>query len=55
MYIYMHDYFYTVYILFCTIYLLISNENAVAQWLRCRATNWKVAGLTPDGAIGIFQ
>ena len=28
---------------------------AVAQWLRCCATNRKVAGSTPDGFIVIFQ
>ena len=27
----------------------------VAQWLRCCATNWKVAGSIPDGFIGIFH
>jgi len=27
---------------------------AVAQWLRCCATNRKVAGLIPAGVIGIF-
>ena len=27
--------------------------TAVAQWLRCCATNWKVAGSIPDGVIGI--
>jgi hypothetical protein len=27
----------------------------VAQWLRYCATNWKVAGLIPDGVIGIFH
>jgi len=32
-----------------------SNTAAVAQWLRCCATNWKVAGLIPDGVIGIFH
>ena len=26
----------------------------MAQWLRCRATNRKVAGSIPDGVIGIF-
>jgi len=26
----------------------------VAQWLRCCATNWKVAGSIPAGVIGIF-
>ena len=28
---------------------------AVAQWLRCCATNRKVAGSIPDGAVGIFH
>jgi hypothetical protein len=28
---------------------------AVAQWLRCCATNQKVAGSIPDGVIGIFH
>ena len=30
-------------------------ETAVAQWLRCCATNRKVAGLIPAGVIGIFH
>jgi hypothetical protein len=29
--------------------------TAVAQWLRCHATNRKVAGSIPDGVIGIFH
>ena len=29
--------------------------TAVAQWLRWRATNRKVAGSIPDGVIGIFH
>ena len=29
--------------------------TAVAQWLRCCATNRKVAGLIPDGVIGILH
>jgi len=29
--------------------------TAVAQWLRCCATNQKVAGSIPDGVIGIFH
>jgi hypothetical protein len=29
--------------------------HMVAQWLRDRATNCKVAGLIPDGVIGIFH
>ena len=28
---------------------------AVAQWLRCCATNRKVAGSIPDDVIGIFH
>ena len=33
----------------------IQSGTAVAQWLRCCATNWKVAGSIPDGVIGIMQ
>jgi len=29
--------------------------TAVAQWLRCFATDRKVAGSIPDGVIGIFH
>ena len=29
--------------------------TAVVQWLRCCATNLKVAGSIPDGVIGIFR
>ena len=29
--------------------------TAVAQWLRCYATNLRVAGSKPDGVIGIFH
>ena len=29
--------------------------TAVAQWLRCCATNRKVAGSIPAGVIGIFH
>ena len=28
--------------------------TAVAQWLRCCATNWRVAGSIPDGVIDII-
>ena len=31
------------------------NPTAVAQWLRCVATNRKVAGPIPAGGIGIFH
>ena len=30
-------------------------ETAVAQWLRCCATNRKVAGSIPDGVTGDFH
>ena len=29
--------------------------TAVAQWLRCCATNRKVAGSIPAGVVGIFH
>jgi len=29
--------------------------TAVAQWLRCCATNRKIAGSIPAGVIGIFH
>ena len=29
--------------------------TAVAQWLRCYATNWKIAGSIPDGVTRIFR
>ena len=35
--------------------LLIHRGTAVAQWLRCCATNRKIAGSIPDGVIGIFH
>jgi len=28
--------------------------TTVAQWLRCCATNWKVAGSIPAGVSGFF-
>jgi len=34
---------------------LTQSFTAVAQWLRCSATNQKVAGSIPDGVIGIFH
>ena len=33
----------------------IREGTAVSQWLRCCATNRKVAGSIPDGVIGIFH
>jgi len=36
------------------IVLLIGSGTAVAQWLRCCATNRKVAGSIPDGVSGFF-
>ena len=35
--------------------LLVHKGTAVAQWLRCCATNQKVSGSIPDGVIGIFH
>jgi len=34
---------------------VINVGTAVSQWLRCCATNRKVAGSIPHGAIGIFH
>ena len=34
---------------------LICMGTAVAQWLKCCATNQKVAGSIPDCVIGIFR
>jgi len=36
------------------VYVCTNVGTAVAQWLRCCATNRKVAGSIPDGLIGIF-
>jgi len=33
----------------------VMRGTAVAQWLRCCATNRKVAGSIPAGVIGIFH
>ena len=35
--------------------LFLQLGTAVAQWLRCWATNRKVAGSIPDGVIGTFH
>ena len=35
--------------------LIIRLGTAVAQWLRCCATNRKVPVSIPDGVIGIFH
>jgi len=38
-----------------SLYKIIKDEGtAVAQWLRCCATNRKVTGSIPDGVIAIF-
>ena len=34
---------------------VVCRGTAVEQWLRCCATNRKVAGSIPDGVIGIFH
>jgi hypothetical protein len=33
---------------------VILRGHAVAQWLRHRATNWKVMDSIPDGVTGFF-
>jgi len=38
---------------FLSVYIHMKG-TAVAQWLRCCATNRKVAGSIPVGVIGIF-
>ena len=43
-----------IYIIYIYIYIYIQG-TAVVQWLRCCATNLKVAGSIPDGVIGIFH
>ena len=42
---------------FCSLFKdgIISSGTAVAQWLRCCATNGKVVGSIPDGVIEIFH
>ena len=35
--------------------IIVNGDCTVAQWLRCYATNRKVAGSIPDGVIGIFH
>ena len=35
--------------------ILVPKGTAVAQWLRCCATNRKVAGSIPDGVTEIFH
>jgi len=37
------------------IYMCVCRGTAVAQWLRCCATNRKVAGSILDGVIAIFH
>ena len=40
---------------FFMLWYLFIKGKAVAQWLRCCATNRKVAVSIPDGVIGIFH
>ena len=41
---------------YCDLHTTYMHEtgNAVAQWLRCGATNRKVAGSIPSGVTGFF-
>jgi len=45
----------TTFILYTIVYICQGGGTAVAQWLRCCATNRKVAASIPDGIIGIFH
>jgi len=36
-------------------HLLVQGRTAVAQWLRCSATNRKVSGSIPAGVSGFFH
>jgi hypothetical protein len=38
----------------CLSYIVIFGGTAVAQWLRCCATNRKVVGSIPAGVSGFF-
>jgi hypothetical protein len=49
----LQEHFLTVYTAFGTIHGYCC-RSAVAQWLRCCATNRKVAGSIAAGVIGIF-
>jgi len=44
-----------IYIYICVCVCVCGWETAVAQWLKCYATNRKVAGSIPAGVIGIFH
>jgi len=37
------------------VFYISASGTAVAQWLKCCATNRKVAGSIPDGVTGIFH
>ena len=39
----------------CTTWFITCKGTAAAQWLRCCATNRKVAVSNPDGVIGNFH
>ena len=39
----------------CFDFVMSLSGTAIAQWLRCYATNRMVAGSIPDGVIGMFH
>jgi len=43
-----------IHYIYMYIYIYIYQGTAVAQWSRCCATNWNVAGSIPAGVIGFF-
>ena len=42
-------------LLLLLVVVVVVVETTVAQWLRCYATNWKVAGSIPVGVGGILH
>ena len=48
-------YIHTIQSTWFTIFHIYIYGTAVAQWLRCCATNRKVAGSIPDGVNGNFH
>ena len=59
-YIYTHTHTHTyiyifIYLLYIYLFIYLAGCTMLAQWLRCCATNRKVAGSIPAGVTGIFR
>ena len=54
MFVYVYMCIYVCMYVYLYVYGYVCMGTAVAQWLRCCATNWKVAVSIPDDVIGIF-